>query len=76
MRNRLIVMTEWLWSYVSSERGARLITGLRTTLEPAQLGRRDDDARPPNRQKAGSVRKVIGPTPQIARKSLKKIHYK
>ena len=52
LRNRLIVMTQWLWSYVSFERGARLITGLRTTLEPAQLGRRDDDARPPDGQKA------------------------
>jgi len=46
LRNRLIVMTQWLWSYVSSERGARLTTDLRAILEPAQLGRRDDDARP------------------------------
>ena len=30
LRNRLIVMTQWLWSYVSFERGARLITGMRT----------------------------------------------
>jgi len=30
LRNRLIVMTQWLWSYVSAERGARLITGLHT----------------------------------------------
>jgi NADH dehydrogenase len=29
LRNRLIVMTQWLWSYVSFERGARLITGRR-----------------------------------------------
>ena len=48
LRNRLIVMTQWLWSYVSFERGARLITGMRTTLEPDRLGRRDDDARPPD----------------------------
>ena len=27
LRNRLIVATQWLWSYVSFERGARLITG-------------------------------------------------
>jgi NADH dehydrogenase len=78
LRNRLIVMTEWLWSFVSAERGARLITGLRTTLEPAQLGRRDDDARPSpagqTKSRIGS--EVIGPRPQIARKSLKKIHYK
>ena len=26
-RNRVIVMMEWAWAYVSSERGARLITG-------------------------------------------------
>ena len=33
LRNRLIVMTQWLWSYVSFERGARLITGMRTKSE-------------------------------------------
>jgi len=27
MRNRMIVMTQWLWSYLRFERGARLITG-------------------------------------------------
>ncbi len=48
LRNRVIVMTQWLWSYVTFERGARLITGRRPTLEPERLGRRDDDnARPP-----------------------------
>jgi NADH dehydrogenase len=26
-RNRLLVMFEWAWSYVTFERGARLITG-------------------------------------------------
>ena len=26
-RNRLVVATEWLWSYVTYQRGARLITG-------------------------------------------------
>ncbi len=78
LRNRLIVMTQWLWSYVSFERGARLITGLRTTLEPDRLDRRDDDVRPSpaGQTKAGSVSEVIGPRPQIARKSLKKTHYK
>jgi NADH dehydrogenase len=29
LRNRLIVVTQWLWSYVLFERGARLITGAR-----------------------------------------------
>jgi NADH dehydrogenase len=33
LRNRLIVMTQWLWSYVSFERGARLITGIRSKSE-------------------------------------------
>jgi NADH dehydrogenase len=48
LRNRLIVMTQWLWSYVTFERGARLITGRRAHLKPEWLGRRDDDdARPP-----------------------------
>lgn len=27
LRNRLIVATQWLWSYVTFDRGARLITG-------------------------------------------------
>jgi len=48
LRNRLIVMTQWLWSYISFERGARLITGLRTALEPDRLGRRNGDTRPPD----------------------------
>jgi NADH dehydrogenase len=26
-RNRLLVMIQWAWSYVTYERGARLITG-------------------------------------------------
>jgi len=48
LRNRLIVMTQWLWSYVTFERGARLITSRRTALEPEWVGRRDeDDASPP-----------------------------
>jgi len=38
LRNRLIVMTQWLWSYVSAERGARLITGLHTALDPDRPG--------------------------------------
>ena len=27
MRNRLIVAIHWLWSYLTFQRGARLITG-------------------------------------------------
>jgi len=52
LRNRLIVITQWLWSYVSFERGARLITGLRTTQEPDRLDRCDDNAHPSDKQKA------------------------
>lgn len=55
----LIVMTQWLWSYASFERGARLITGLHLlkadhepAREPAHARRRDDDARPPYGQRA------------------------
>jgi NADH:ubiquinone reductase (H+-translocating) len=29
LRNRIIVMTQWLWAYFVFERGARLITGLK-----------------------------------------------
>ena len=29
LRNRIIVVTQWLWSYLVFERGARLITGIR-----------------------------------------------
>jgi len=56
LRNRLLVMTQWLWSYVSFERGARLITGLHPVKadpesepghEPARATRPGDDAAPP-----------------------------
>ena len=33
LRSRLIVATQWLWSYITFERGARLITGLDSNLE-------------------------------------------
>ena len=52
LRNRLIVMTQWLWSYVSFERGARLITGLHTALDPDRLRRRNGDARLPDGRKS------------------------
>ena len=38
LRNRLIVMTQWLWSYVSFDRGARLITGMRSKSECCNEG--------------------------------------
>jgi NADH:quinone reductase (non-electrogenic) len=41
-------MTQWLWSYATFERGARLITGKHATLETKHLGCRDDNnAHPP-----------------------------
>ena len=54
LRNRLLVMTQWLWSYVSFERGARLITGLHPVKadpepdhEPARACGPGDEAAPP-----------------------------
>ena len=47
LRNRLIVATQWLWSYVTLERGARLITGMHPNPKRDGRGRRaDDSARP------------------------------
>ena len=43
LRNRLVVMTQWLWSYVTFERGARLITGRLTDLKPEWQGSRGED---------------------------------
>jgi len=51
LRNRLIVMMQWLWSYVSFERGARLITGLHTALDPDRPQPRDAEARLPDGRK-------------------------
>jgi len=51
LRNRLIVMTQWLWSYVSAERGARLITGLHSALDPDLLKRLEGDSRLPDPRK-------------------------
>ena len=53
LRNRLIVATQWLWSYVTFERGARLITGMNLIPKPDRRGRRNDDGtRPPGGQRA------------------------
>lgn len=43
-RNRLTVMLEWAWSYLSWERGALLITG---EVRPDTVRRRVEDAMPP-----------------------------
>ena len=39
LRNRLIVATQWLWSYVTFERGARLITGMNPNPKRVGHGR-------------------------------------
>jgi NADH dehydrogenase len=49
LRNRLIVATQWLWSYVTFERGARLITGMH--LNPKRDGQSSRRRLP--RRKAG-----------------------
>jgi NADH dehydrogenase len=36
-RNRLLVMTEWIWAYLTAQRGARLIT----QPEPSNVGQPD-----------------------------------
>jgi NADH dehydrogenase len=52
-RNRLLVMIQWAWSYVTYERSARLITGSdelqgwtqsQSTVEPSDLLAREKDA--------------------------------
>ena len=54
LRNRLIVATQWLWSYVTFERGARLITSMHLNPKRDGHGRRSDDsARPLPRRRAG-----------------------
>jgi NADH dehydrogenase len=35
-RNRLLVLIEWAWAYVTFNRGVRLITGPATTAAPAR----------------------------------------
>ena len=52
LRNRLIVATQWLWPYLTFERGARLITGMDRAPKSDRPGRRADDARSPDRQRA------------------------
>jgi NADH dehydrogenase len=52
LRNRLIVMTQWLWSYISFEHGARLITGTRTQPKREQIYSRTDKAPPTDDQEA------------------------
>ncbi len=50
-RNRIIVMIQWAWSYVTYDRGARLITGesQRTTTSSAQSTKTDGQDKTPPR---------------------------
>lgn len=52
LRNRLIVATQWRWSYVSFERGSRLITGTHTRARSDHADRRADKAPPTDGQEA------------------------
>lgn len=47
-RNRFLVMFEWAWSYLTFERGARLITGETPAPLPAPAKRIDTPARQPD----------------------------
>jgi NADH dehydrogenase len=44
-RNRLLVMVEWAWAYVTFNRGVRLITG-DTTLASRQRRRVEESTEP------------------------------
>jgi NADH dehydrogenase len=45
LRNRIVVALNWLWSYLTFERGARLITGIDAEDTPAAAPARDDKMR-------------------------------
>jgi NADH dehydrogenase len=36
-QNRLLVLTQWAWSYVTYQRAARLITGDRSAIERVRV---------------------------------------
>ncbi|WP_373002256.1 NAD(P)/FAD-dependent oxidoreductase [Hyphomonas sp.] len=48
LRSRLLVATQWLWSYVTFERGARLIAGPRAPPESDETDTRTNKAPPPD----------------------------
>ena len=54
-RNRLIVMIQWAWSYLTYERGARLITG------DKHLPGWDEIAKNEEKQAQQQSRRLIGP---------------
>jgi NADH:ubiquinone reductase (H+-translocating) len=54
-RNRLLVMIQWAWSYVTYERGARLITGDQTLPSWPELGSEKADSLEPASVKDGGT---------------------
>ena len=64
LRNRLIVMTQWLWSYISFEHGARLITGMRTQPKREQIKINHVKGPPTTGQEAASKK-----TPKVDRRT-------
>ena len=64
LRNRLIVMTQWLWSYISFEHGARLITGVRTQPKREQIKISHEKGPPTTGQEAASKK-----TPKVDRRT-------
>ena len=47
-RNRLVVATNWLWNYITFQRGTRLITGM-SGARMEDMPMPDEEARPPMR---------------------------
>jgi NADH dehydrogenase len=62
-RNRVAVLLEWAWSYVSYERGARLITGPLPEAKTAPLLRKVALSQPPAALPARSERLELGSPP-------------
>jgi hypothetical protein len=65
-RNRVAVLLEWAWSYVSYERGARLITGPLPEAKTAPLLREVALSQPPAALPAPSAKIELGSPPLAA----------
>jgi NADH dehydrogenase len=46
-RNRVLVMLEWAWAYLTHQRGARLITGAPPECPPEYLASAEVSTSPP-----------------------------
>jgi NADH dehydrogenase len=55
-RNRIVVMTEWFWAYLTRERSARLITG---DAEDMREAMNFIQARPFTETTSGQTKKVL-----------------